>query len=138
MEANANKCHFLVSTEEKLKANIPNYIVTNSDKEKLLGVTIGNLLKFATCSSRRLYKTYIQHAALVDCTKHIFNMQPPSIVQNIYSTCSPCRLYKTYIQHATPVDCTKHIFNMQPPSIVQNIYSTCRFSLRLFNFIFLY
>lgn len=48
MEANANKCHFLVSTEEKLNANIPNYIVTNSDKEKLLGVTIGNLLKFET------------------------------------------------------------------------------------------
>lgn len=48
MEANANQCHFIVSTKEKLKANIPNYIVTNSDKEKLLGVTIDNLLKFET------------------------------------------------------------------------------------------
>ena len=35
MKANADKCHLLLSTKE-LKANILNYAVINSDKEKLL------------------------------------------------------------------------------------------------------
>ena len=46
MKANADKCNLLLSTKEKLKANISNYTFMNSDKEKLLGVTIGNHLKF--------------------------------------------------------------------------------------------
>ena len=46
MKANANKCHLLLSTKEKLKPNKSNYTIMNSDKEKLLGVTIDNHLKF--------------------------------------------------------------------------------------------
>ena len=46
MKANANKCHLLLSTKEKLKANKSNYTIMNSDEEKLLGVTIDNHLKF--------------------------------------------------------------------------------------------
>ena len=45
MKANADKCHFLLSTNEKLKASISNYRIINIDKEKLLGVTIDNHLK---------------------------------------------------------------------------------------------
>ena len=45
MKANADKCHFLLSTNEKLKASISNYTIINIDKEKLLGVTIDNHLK---------------------------------------------------------------------------------------------
>ena len=62
MKANADKCHLLLSTKEKLKANISNYTIMNSDKEKLLGVTIDNHLKFEShiknlCSkaSQKLY-----------------------------------------------------------------------------------
>ena len=34
MKANANKCHLLLSTKEKLKANKSNYTIMNSDEEK--------------------------------------------------------------------------------------------------------
>ena len=46
MKANADKCHLLLNTKEKLKANISNYTIINSHKEKLLGETIDNHLKF--------------------------------------------------------------------------------------------
>ena len=46
MKANADKCHLLLSTKEKLKANISNYKIMSGDKEKLVGVTIDNHLKF--------------------------------------------------------------------------------------------
>ena len=39
MKTNADKCHLLLSTKKKLKANISIYTNRNSDKEKLLGVT---------------------------------------------------------------------------------------------------
>ena len=62
MKANVDKCHFLLSIKEKLKANISNYTIVNSDKEKLLGITIDNYLKFGSqiknlCSkaSQKLY-----------------------------------------------------------------------------------
>ena len=45
MKANADKCHLLLSTKEKLKAHISNYTIMNIDKEKLLAVTIDNHLK---------------------------------------------------------------------------------------------
>ena len=45
MKANADKCHLLLSTKEKLKAHISNYTIINIDKEKLLAVTIDNHLK---------------------------------------------------------------------------------------------
>ena len=46
IKANVGKCHLLLSTQEKLKANISNYTITNSNKDKLLRVTIDNPLKF--------------------------------------------------------------------------------------------
>ena len=62
MKANADKCHLLLSTKEKLTANVSNIRITNSNKEKLLGVTIDNHLKFEShieslCSkaSQKLY-----------------------------------------------------------------------------------
>ena len=62
MKANADKCQPLLNTKKKLKANISNYAITNSDKEKLIGVTIANHLNFEShiknlCSkaSQKLY-----------------------------------------------------------------------------------
>ena len=62
MKAYAHKCHLLLSTEEKLTANVSKFKIANSNKEKLLGVTIDNHLKFEThierlCSkaSQKLY-----------------------------------------------------------------------------------
>ena len=46
MKAKADKYHLLLNTKEKLQANISNYTIINSDKEKLLGVTIDSHLKF--------------------------------------------------------------------------------------------
>ena len=62
MKAYAHKCHLLLSTKEKLTANVSKFKIANSNKEKLLGVTIDNHLKFEThieslCSkaSQKLY-----------------------------------------------------------------------------------
>ena len=46
MKANADKCPLLLSTKKKIKASISNYTIMSCDKEKLLGVTIDNHLKF--------------------------------------------------------------------------------------------
>ena len=46
MKANADKCHLLLSTKEKLAANVSNLKIVNSNKEKLLVGTIENHLKF--------------------------------------------------------------------------------------------
>ena len=58
MKANADKCHLLLSTKEKLKANISNYTMMNSDKEKLLGLTIDSNLKFESICAAKLVKNY--------------------------------------------------------------------------------
>ena len=65
MKANADKCHLLLSIKEKLKVNISYYAIMNSDKEKLLGITIDNHLKFEPhiknlCSkvSQKLYALF--------------------------------------------------------------------------------
>ena len=43
---NPDKCHLLVSTNEKTKMNIGEFSIENSDRDKLLGVKIDNKLTF--------------------------------------------------------------------------------------------
>ena len=43
---NSDKCHLLVSTNEKTKINIGEFSIENSDCEKLFGVKIDNILTF--------------------------------------------------------------------------------------------
>ena len=45
-KGNPDKCHLLVSTNEKTKTNIGEFSIENSDCEKLLGVKIDNKLTF--------------------------------------------------------------------------------------------
>ena len=45
-KGNPDKCHLLVSTNEKTKINIGEFSIENSDCEKLLRVKIGNKLMF--------------------------------------------------------------------------------------------
>ena len=45
-KGNPDKCHLLVSTNEKIKINIGDFSIENSDCEKLLGVKIDNKLTF--------------------------------------------------------------------------------------------
>ena len=45
-KGNPDKCHLLVSTNEKIKINIRDFSIENSDCEKLLGVKIDNKLTF--------------------------------------------------------------------------------------------
>ena len=45
-KGNPDKCHLLVSTNEKTKINIGEFSIENSDCEKLLGVKIDNKLTF--------------------------------------------------------------------------------------------
>ena len=46
MQANADKCHVLISTDQKLHVNIGTLQIENSKCEKLLGVNIDSKLSF--------------------------------------------------------------------------------------------
>ena len=51
MEANANKCHLLITTNEEINISIGGEKIQNSNSEKLLGVTIYNKLSFTTATT---------------------------------------------------------------------------------------
>ena len=46
MKANSDKCHLFVSSDESCKANIEDFIIKNSTKEKLWGVKFDSNLSF--------------------------------------------------------------------------------------------
>ena len=46
LKGNADKCHFLVSTSQKISLNVNNFKLKNSDCEKPLGVKFDSKLKF--------------------------------------------------------------------------------------------
>ena len=46
MKANPDKCHLLLSSDEKCNASIGNHLIENSKQQKLLGVLLDNNLKF--------------------------------------------------------------------------------------------
>ena len=48
MKANADKCHLLVSSDERCTAKIEDFSIKNSTKEKLLGVKFDSNLSFET------------------------------------------------------------------------------------------
>ena len=82
MKANADKCHLLLSTKETLNANVSNYTIINSDKEKLLGVTIDKHLKLEShiknLSSKANLKLYaLSRVSLyMSLNQHRMIMQP--------------------------------------------------------------
>ena len=58
-KCNPDKCHLLVSTNEKTKINIVEFSIENSDCEKLLGAKIDNNLRFDCHVSLTCAKTLI-------------------------------------------------------------------------------
>ena len=50
-EANANKCHLLITTNEERNISIGGEKIQSSYSEKLLGVTIYNKLSFTTATT---------------------------------------------------------------------------------------
>ena len=46
LKGNADKCHFLVSSSQKVSLNINNFKTKDSDYEKLLGVKFDSKLRF--------------------------------------------------------------------------------------------
>ena len=46
LKGNADICHFLVSTRQKLSLNVNNFKIKNSDCENLLGVKFDSKLRF--------------------------------------------------------------------------------------------
>ena len=46
MKANPDKCHLLLSSDEKCNASIGNHVIENSKQQKLLGVLLDSNLKF--------------------------------------------------------------------------------------------
>ena len=81
MKDNADKCHLLLRTKE-LKANILNYTIINSDKEKLLGVTIDNHLKFESHIKNLCSKTSQKLYALSRVSSYMSLKQRRMIMQS--------------------------------------------------------
>ena len=46
MKANAKKCHLLVTTNSAVSANIEEFVINNSNEEKLLGIKIRYQVSF--------------------------------------------------------------------------------------------
>ena len=46
LKANADKCHLLVITNSAVPANIGEFVINNSNEEKLLGIKIDTKLSF--------------------------------------------------------------------------------------------
>ena len=82
MKANADRCYVLLSTNEKLKVNISNYAIINSDKEKLLGVTIDNHLKFESHIKNLCSKTSQKLYALSRVSSYMSLKQRRMIMQS--------------------------------------------------------
>ena len=116
MKANADKCHLLLNTKRKLTANISNFKITNSKKEKLLGVTIDKDLTFEShieslCSkaSQKLYALVRVSSYMGLCQRRLIMK---SFINSQFGYCRLiwmnhsraaqnclCRLCKKYIQH---------------------------------------
>ena len=48
LKATADKCHFILSTDEPFSINIGNEVIKNSCNKKLLGINLNNRLGFDT------------------------------------------------------------------------------------------
>ena len=46
LKANADKCHFILSTDEPFSINIDNEVIKNSNNKKLLGINLNNRMCF--------------------------------------------------------------------------------------------
>ena len=46
LKGNADKCHFLTSTDQEVSLNVGNFTIKNSEYEKLLGVKFDSKLIF--------------------------------------------------------------------------------------------
>ena len=71
MKANSDKSHLLLSTEEKLNANINGDLISNSKSEKLLGVTIDSKLNFDEHVSRLCNKASQKLSALARISSYM-------------------------------------------------------------------
>ena len=59
MKANHDKCHLLMSTFTPISIKIKDYIIKNSDYEKLLGVTVDANLNF-NCHVENILKELVK------------------------------------------------------------------------------
>ena len=64
MKANADKCHILLSTSNKLTVKIIKVQIKNSQSEKLLGITIANDLKLQLPSNCQAIKKQLSKLVL--------------------------------------------------------------------------
>ena len=82
-KGNPDKCHLLVSTNEKTKIKIGEFSIENSDCEKLLGVKIDNKLTFDCHVSDMCKKANRKINALARKTPFI-NMNKRRILMNSF------------------------------------------------------
>ena len=81
MKANAEKCHLLLSSNEKLFANIDNIPVESSSCEKLLGIQIDNKLTFENHLKTILKKTSQKLHALARISPYMNIAQKRTIMK---------------------------------------------------------
>ena len=90
MKANAKKCHLLVTTNSAVSANIEEFVINNSNEEKLLGIKIDTKLSFENHVSSLCKKASQKLHALarivnyMDLSKRKFLMKASAISQFHY------------------------------------------------------
>ena len=86
LKANADKCHLLLTTNEKLTLNVSNFRITNSNKEKLPRVTIDNYSKFESHIERLCSKASQKLHVLSRMSSYISPDQHRSVMKSFINS----------------------------------------------------
>ena len=83
MQDNADKCHILISFEEKVRVNIGTTQIENNNSEKLLGVHIDNTLGFGKYINTICRKAQAKTSALGRIARYV-NIEKRKIIMNAF------------------------------------------------------
>ena len=81
MKANPDKCHLLLSSDEKCNASVGNHHIENSKRQNLLGVLLDNNLKFGKRVNNLLTKVSQKLSALCRVSSFLSTRQKRIIMK---------------------------------------------------------
>ena len=85
MKANHDKCHLLMSTLTPISIRVKDYIIKNSDNEKLLGVTVAANLNF-NCHSENILKKASKKVLVLARITHYMSIPKRKLLMNSFFT----------------------------------------------------
>ena len=85
MKANQNKCYLLMSTFTPISIRVKDYIIKNSDNEKLLGVTVDTNLNF-NCPLENILKKASKNAHTIARITPYMSIPKRKLLMNSFFT----------------------------------------------------